>query len=243
MRVKQHIKEYKRELILKNALELFSEKGFQKTTIDDIGGSLGVTKPFIYTYFDSKYSILEQLYDRAYRDLHSGILEILNAEEGGPAERLRRVVRLYVEENIERQKLTAIMLEEERNLAPKKRAEVRRKHREFDTKLTSLIEEGVAAGAFKVADAKLASLAISGMVRWMHRWYSPEGRLAPAELAARLSDLALNIVGCPLPSPVKRERKGPPAKHGGGEGASSGNGVRIEKSSLTQPLPLRGRGG
>ena len=197
MRVKQHIKEYKRELILKNALELFSEKGFQKTTIDDIGGSLGVTKPFIYTYFDSKYSILEQLYDRAYRDLHTGILEILNAEEGGPAERLRRVVRLYVEENIERQKLTAIMLEEERNLAPKKRAEVRRKHREFDTKLTSLIEEGVAAGEFKVADPKLASLAISGMVRWMHRWYSPEGRLAPAELAARLSDLALNIVGCP----------------------------------------------
>ncbi|MBN9535354.1 MAG: TetR family transcriptional regulator [Alphaproteobacteria bacterium] len=197
MRVKQHIKEYKRELILKNALELFSEKGFQKTTIDDIGGSLGVTKPFIYTYFDSKYSILEQLYDRAYRDLHTGILEILNAEEGGPAERLRRVVRLYVEENIERQKLTAIMLEEERNLAPKKRAEVRRKHREFDGKLTSLIEEGVAAGEFKVADPKLASLAISGMVRWMHRWYSPEGRLAPAELAARLSDLALNIVGCP----------------------------------------------
>ena len=197
MRVKQHIKEYKRELILKNALELFSEKGFQKTTIDDIGGSLGVTKPFIYTYFDSKYSILEQLYDRAYRDLHSGILDILNAEEGGPTERLGRVVRLYVEENIERQKLTAIMLEEERNLAPKKRAEVRRKHREFDAKLTSLIEEGVASGEFKVADPKLASLAISGMVRWMHRWYSPEGRLAPAELAARLSDLALNIVGCP----------------------------------------------
>lgn len=209
MRVKQHIKEYKRELILKNALELFSEKGFQKTTIDDIGGSLGVTKPFIYTYFDSKYSILEQLYDRAYRDLHSGILDILNAEEGGPTERLGRVVRLYVEENIERQKLTAIMLEEERNLAPKKRAEVRRKHREFDTKLTSLIEEGVAAGEFKVADPKLASLAISGMVRWMHRWYSPEGRLAPAELAARMSDLALNIVGCPAAKAGVGEAKEP----------------------------------
>lgn len=220
MRVKQHIKEYKRELILKNALELFSEKGFQKTTIDDIGGSLGVTKPFIYTYFDSKYSILEQLYDRAYRDLHSGILDILNAEEGGPTERLGRVVRLYVEENIERQKLTAIMLEEERNLAPKKRAEVRRKHREFDAKLTSLIEEGVASGEFKVADPKLASLAISGMVRWMHRWYSPEGRLAPAELAARLSDLALNIVGCSAAEAAAVEAKEPYRAAAAGAAAS-----------------------
>ncbi|MBQ9713208.1 MAG: hypothetical protein IJV54_13080 [Bacteroidales bacterium] len=54
----------------------------------------------------------------------------------------------------------------------------------------------LAAGEFNVGDAKLASLAISGMVRWMHRWYSPHGRLSSAELCGRLGGLALNLVGC-----------------------------------------------
>jgi len=195
MRVKQHIREYKRDLILEKALELFSEKGFQGTTIDDIGASLGASKPFIYTYFDSKYSILEQLYDRAYGELHAGTLKALNSKEGSPKDRLYRLVMIYVEQNIERQKLTAIMLEEEKNLNPKKLAEVRRKHHEFDTKLARLIQEGVSAGEFHVNDAKLASLAISGMVRWVHRWYSPEGRLSSSELCQRFSELALNLVG------------------------------------------------
>jgi AcrR family transcriptional regulator len=196
MGVKEHIKEYKRELILETASKLFSEKGFQKTTIDDIGASLGVTKPFIYTYFESKYSILEQLFDAVYGDLHSDVMKVLNSKEGTPKERLRRFVLVYVQKNIQRQKFTAIMLEEEKNLSPKKISDIRRKQRDFDAKLSRLIEEGVASGVFRVADPKVASLAISGMVRWTHRWYSPEGRLSASELSEMLSDLALNLVGC-----------------------------------------------
>jgi AcrR family transcriptional regulator len=195
MRVKQHIREYKRELVLERALELFTEKGFQRTTIDDIGASLGVTKPFIYTYFDSKYSILEQLYDRAYDELFSDTLAILNQKEGTAPARLKKLIAIYVEQNVKRQKLTAMMLEEEKNLDAKKLAEVKRKHREFDMKLARLIEEGVKAGEFHVEDAKLVSLAISGMVRWIHRWYSPKGRLTVAELSRQMSDLALNLAG------------------------------------------------
>jgi AcrR family transcriptional regulator len=196
MSVKEHVKEYKRGLILETASKLFHEKGFQKTTIEDIGSSLGVTKPFVYTYFDSKYSILEHLFDVVYADLYTDVLKVLSSKEGNPKERLRRFVMTYVEKNIQRQKFTAIMLEEEKNLSPAKIADIRRKQRDFDARLARLIEEGVASGDFHVADPKLASLAISGMVRWTHRWYSPSGRLSAAELCARLSDLALNLVGC-----------------------------------------------
>jgi AcrR family transcriptional regulator len=196
MSVKEHIKEYKRELIMDAAAKLFYEKGFQKTTIDDIGSSLGVTKPFIYTYFENKYSILEQLFDAVYGDLYTDVMKVLNSREGSPTARLRQFVMVYVEKNIQRQKFTAIMLEEEKNLSAKKIADIRRKQRDFDAKLARLIEEGVADGAFHVADAKVASLAISGMVRWTHRWYSPEGRLSASQLSSMLADLALNLVGC-----------------------------------------------
>lgn len=195
MSVKEHIKEYKRELILDAASKLFYEKGFQKTTIDDIGAALGVTKPFIYTYFENKYAILEQLFDQAFHDLYADVIKVLNNKEGTPQDRLQRFVTVYVEKNIERQKITAIMLEEEKNLNAKKVADIRRKQREFDTKLARLIEEGVSSGVFHVNDPMIASLAISGMVRWTHRWYSPQGRLSVSELTQNLSTLALNLVG------------------------------------------------
>ncbi|PAY07403.1 MULTISPECIES: TetR/AcrR family transcriptional regulator [Bradyrhizobium] len=196
MNVKQQIKEYKRELILDAAAKLFYEKGFQKTTIDDIGAALGVTKPFIYTYFENKYAILEQLFDQSFEELYVDVLKVLNSKQGSPKDRLRQLITVYVEKNIERQRFTAIMLEEEKNLSSKKISDIRRKQRDFDTKLARLIEEGVEAGQFRVSDPMIASLAISGMVRWTHRWYSPQGRLSASELATRLSDLALNLVGC-----------------------------------------------
>jgi hypothetical protein len=40
----------------------------------------------------------------------------------------------------------------------------------------------------------LASLSISGMVRWVHRWYDPSGRLKPDEVCQKLATLALNSV-------------------------------------------------
>ncbi|ODM76743.1 TetR/AcrR family transcriptional regulator [Bradyrhizobium elkanii] len=196
MSVKQHIKEYKRELILEAAAKLFYEKGFQKTTIDDIGAALGVTKPFIYTYFDNKYAILEQLFDQSYGDLYVDLTQLLGNKKGAARDRLQQFVTLYVAKNIEYQKFSAIMLEEEKSLSPKKVGDIRRKQRDFDTKLARLIEEGVSNGEFHVGDPMIASLAISGMVRWTHRWYSPQGRLSAAELTKTMGDLALNLVGC-----------------------------------------------
>jgi TetR/AcrR family transcriptional regulator, cholesterol catabolism regulator len=196
MSVKQHITEYKRELILEAAAKLFYEKGFQKTTIDDIGAALGVTKPFIYTYFENKYAILEQLFDQSYGDLYVDLMQLLNNKKGAAKDRLQQFVALYVAKNIEYQKFSSIMLEEEKSLNPKKIGDMRRKQRDFDTKLARLIEEGVSNGEFHISDPMIASLAISGMVRWTHRWYSPQGRLSVADLTRTMSDLALNLVGC-----------------------------------------------
>ncbi len=196
MSVKQHVKEYKRELILEAAAKLFYEKGFQKTTIDDIAAALGVTKPFIYTYFENKYSILEQLFEQAYGELYVDLVQVLNNRKGPARERLQQFVTLYVAKSIEYQKFSAIMLEEEKSLSSKKVGDIRRKQRDFDAKLARLIEDGVSNGEFHVSDPMIASLSISGMVRWTHRWYSPQGRLSAAELTKTMGDLALNLVGC-----------------------------------------------
>ena len=203
--MRSQVREFKRERVLEEATKLFYERGFQGSSIDAIADRLSVTKPFIYTYFDNKHALLEAIYERAVKNLNSGVDDIFSVDHP-PEEQLRLLVEFYVRQNIESRELTAIFLNEERNLSAEKLAEIRAEQREFDRKLTALIRKGVKAGTFSVEDPAMASLSISGMVRWVHRWYAPEGRLDADQICRSLATLALRMVG--YKEPARRARPG-----------------------------------
>ncbi len=52
-----------KELILKKANQLFSEKGFDATGVDEIVGSLNLTSGVFYNYFSSKNELLKNVVD------------------------------------------------------------------------------------------------------------------------------------------------------------------------------------
>ena len=54
------------EKILEVSLALFNEKGYEKTTIQDIVNALGMSKGAIYHHFKSKDEIIEALSERCY---------------------------------------------------------------------------------------------------------------------------------------------------------------------------------
>ena len=191
--MRSQVRDFKRERVLAEATKLFYERGFQGSSIDAIAERLSVTKPFIYTYFDNKHSLLEAIYERAVRDLNVGVDKIFSVDHA-PEVQLKLLVEFYVRQNIESRELTAIFLNEERNLSAEKLVEIRGEQRDFDRRLTNLIRAGIESGAFQIEDAGLASLSISGMVRWVHRWYSPSGRLGADAICHELATLALNLV-------------------------------------------------
>lgn len=55
----QEIRKKTEKLILYTALELFAEKGFNATTINDIATKAGISKGLAYNYFSSKKNLLE----------------------------------------------------------------------------------------------------------------------------------------------------------------------------------------
>lgn len=57
-------KETKKELILDAASELFASKGFEATSIDEIGEAAGFKGPAIYYYFKGKDAIIEALIEQ-----------------------------------------------------------------------------------------------------------------------------------------------------------------------------------
>ena len=73
-----------RERILAIALELFTEHGYDKTSIRDIAERLGVTKAALYYHFKSKADILLELHLRLH-GLGEQLLDALEALPDGEA--------------------------------------------------------------------------------------------------------------------------------------------------------------
>lgn len=69
--------EHKRQDILQNALMLFGQKGYTRTTMDDIALQLGVSKSALYQYFNSKEEIFSSLVQESdIRSLLSSLTQI-----------------------------------------------------------------------------------------------------------------------------------------------------------------------
>jgi AcrR family transcriptional regulator len=96
-----------RTRILDSALELFSEQGFDGTTLQQIADRLGFTKAAIYYHFRSKDDLLEALVSPAL----AGLDELLEAHEGQPdtpGER-RRFIEDYLDHLLGHRRLIAYM--------------------------------------------------------------------------------------------------------------------------------------
>ncbi len=185
---------YKRERILQAAMTLFYERGYSATTLDDVAAALGVTKPFIYTYFRGKTDLLAALCTPTI-DLSLQAVANGASGTGSPTERLRRAMVDFTKVVLSRQANIAIFFREEKHLEPEALAEITGLRRRFDRVLSALLAEGVTAGEFDIQDVSLAALAIGGMISWAYTWHRPNGRLPLEPLCERMADLALRMAG------------------------------------------------
>jgi AcrR family transcriptional regulator len=192
--MREEISAYKRERILEEAVKLFYERGFSGTTLDDIAGKLGVTKPFIYTHFRSKVELLEAI---CRPTIEKSLAAIADAAEqhGSASERLFNGVVNFTKVVLQRQANIAVYFREEKSLSEAGLGEINAMRKAFDRVLSDLLDEGVGAGEFHIADVRVAALAIGGMVSWAYTWYQPGGRLSIDDVGAQMARFAVEMVG------------------------------------------------
>ncbi|HEY4042541.1 MAG TPA: TetR/AcrR family transcriptional regulator [Rhodopila sp.] len=195
--MREEISAYKRERILEEAVKLFYERGFSGTTLDDIAGKLGVTKPFIYTHFRSKVELLEAIC-RPTIEMSLAAISRAAEQRGIASERLFGGVVEFTKVVLQRQANIAVYFREEKNLSEAGLAEINALRKRFDHVLSDLLEEGRDAGEFHIADIRVAALAIGGMVSWAYTWYQPQGRLSVDDVGAQMARFAVEMVSSPM---------------------------------------------
>ncbi len=80
----------RREQLLEIGRELFAEKGFEGTSVEEIAARAGVSKPVVYEHFGGKEGAYAVVVDRESRRLHDEIREALTTPDARPRELLER---------------------------------------------------------------------------------------------------------------------------------------------------------
>lgn len=180
-----------REEILAAAAQIFREKGYHATSMQDIAEAVHLQKGSLYHHIRSKEEILASLLDRALDLLILSMQEVM-ASPLSVEEKLRSAMRMYADNIAVHSDLAAVLLLEYRNLSPRLRARHMGRRDRFEALWRELIRQGMQQGVFRTSDEKLVALAILGVQNWMLTWYRPEGPLTAAELSNRFADLFLN---------------------------------------------------
>lgn len=71
-----------KQVILEKALELFTEKGYIGTSMGDIAEAVGIRKASLYSHYDGKERIFEEIFNRILEE-YVAFIRALTAENGG----------------------------------------------------------------------------------------------------------------------------------------------------------------
>ena len=180
----------KRDEILDAAAQIFSQKGYHATSMQDIAEAVHLQKASLYHHVSSKQEILEALMERALHLLIAEMTEVIH-EDLPPEEKLRRAMGSYLKALTDYPDLSAILLFEMRSLEEEQRRRHIPDRDRFEGLWRKIIEEGQQAGRFNCADPALTARALLGVMNWTLTWYKADGPLSGEQIAMRYVNLFL----------------------------------------------------
>ena len=184
-----------REEIVRVAVALFSEHGYAATSLDDIAAEVGIRKPSLYYYIDSKEDLLYEINEILARELLETASELI-AEVEGAGEKLRAFLRAAMRLVAARQKEVTIFVGERHMLksrSPRWR-EIAERRATYEGMVEGIIADGMASGEFVELPVNLTALGVLGTIANASIWYRRDGSMEPDEIADLFADMLLRGV-------------------------------------------------
>ncbi|CDQ42069.1 TetR/AcrR family transcriptional regulator [Virgibacillus salexigens] len=179
--------------IMIKSIDLFDEKGFTETSIQDIVDSIDATKGTFYYYFTSKQELLRDIHLTYIHNLLKEQAEIINDSSKNVKEKLYTMIYSIINKIETQGKYARIIFREMRHLDDANLEQIKQKRKEFRLNFEKLIQEGVDKGEFQSqVRTDILSFAILGMVNRTYYWFQPDGELSEEELTDLYMEMILN---------------------------------------------------
>ncbi len=172
------------EAVVTAGIAVFTERGYDGATMDDLAAALGIAKSSLYHHVSGKEEILQRALDRALGALEAVFDEdadgtaVSTAPDGSAAnvvmavDRLERVVRRSIATLIAELPSVTLLLRVRGNSAVERAALARR--RAIDARFAALVRQAAAEGALRDdLDPALVARLVFGTVNSLAEWYRP----------------------------------------------------------------------
>jgi len=173
---------------LQTAADLFRERGYRATTLDDIAARLGMSKASLYKSFHAKEEMLAVISRRTIETFTRELALVLRSSLT-PEEKLRRVVRDHVRFVIANRSFLTVFFSEEANLPARLARALAQQKDRYDKGIESLVVDGVRQGVFRDVPPRLVVFGLLGMLNWIYKWYNPRGRWGAEEISSAFLSL------------------------------------------------------
>ncbi|MCW2682373.1 MAG: transcriptional regulator, TetR family [Blastococcus sp.] len=181
--------------LLTVAVDVFNERGFEATSMDELAVRLGVTKSAIYHHVPRKDELLRLALDRALDGLFAVTSEP-GARSGRAIDRLEHVVRGSVRVLTAELPFVTLLLRVRGNSDVEVAALDRR--RRLDRIITDLVRAAAAEGSVRAdVPPSVAARLLFGTVNSLTEWYRPDGRLSADDLADAVVSTAFSGLRTP----------------------------------------------
>jgi AcrR family transcriptional regulator len=183
---------YDLEALLRVAVEVFNERGYDGASMEDLSRRLGIAKSAIYHHVSGKEELLRMALNRALSGW-SEAAERARALDAPAIVRLEMLVRGTVAVLESRLPYVTLLLRVRGNTSTERAALERR--RSFDGLVASLVEEAERDGDIRVdIDPKITARLLFGMVNSLVEWYRPAdgAAAAPVSLADSVCAIAFD---------------------------------------------------
>ncbi|GAA2178178.1 TetR/AcrR family transcriptional regulator [Leucobacter tardus] len=162
-------------------VEVFTDHGYDASSLEMIAKRLGLSKSAVYHHFSSKGEMLELALERALGELER-VFDEAETREGDAVSRIRFIVREAVLVACERREYLTLLLRLHGNSDAERRSMERR--RALTSRLREIFAQARDEGSLRDdLDPGLAARFTFGLVNSLVEWYRPDGPVTPESLA------------------------------------------------------------
>ncbi len=181
----------RRDELLTAAERLFSERGYEATSVRDIAEARAIKAGSLYAHIETKEDLLWEILCRAADRFFDAVGPIVESDLI-TIEKLRRLIAAHVRVITESASAAAVYSTEWRHLTEPRRKEFSARRDAYERIVRGLVHDAIREGTFGDVDEKFATLMILSSINWIYQWYRPDGPMTPDEIARRITDLLFN---------------------------------------------------
>ena len=177
--------------ILNVASQIFMEKGYKGTTLDEIASNLSMTKAALYYYVSGKEELWIKCHIHSI-DYAKGHIQPIYESSLPPDQKLFEMIKTHAQIVIETVHTANFTLFEKTFIPPSiPLQKLTEKRDNYEKMFAEVIEEGIEKKVFRTANVKIIRLIMLGSLNFIPNWYSPAGELSAPEIAEVFAEFLL----------------------------------------------------